>query len=143
MQKDFDKCDVCPLARQTRLPFPNSENRSSCIFDLLHLDVWGPFHVPTFDGYRMFLTIVNDHFRMTWIFLLKLKSDVVVVLRNFFQLVSTQFGKRVKVLRQIMALNLSTLIVMLCLHLLVLYIRKHVFTHHNKMGWWRGNTDIF
>ena len=79
--------------------FPNSENLSSCIFDLLHLDVWGPFHVPTFDGYKMFLTIVDDHSRMTWIFLLKLKSDVVVVLRNFFQLVSTQFGKRVKVLR--------------------------------------------
>jgi len=47
----------------------------------------------------MFLTIVDDHSRMTWIYLLKLKSDVVVVLRNFFQLVSTQFGKRVKVLR--------------------------------------------
>ena len=31
--------------------------------------------------------------------MLKLKSDMMVVLRNFFQLVSTQFGKRVKVLR--------------------------------------------
>ena len=45
--------------------FPNSENLSSCIFDLLPLDLWGPFHVSTFDGYKMFLTIVDDHSRKT------------------------------------------------------------------------------
>ncbi|XP_069145708.1 uncharacterized protein [Solanum lycopersicum] len=32
-------CEVCPLARQTRLPFPNSTSRSTNIFQLVHLDV--------------------------------------------------------------------------------------------------------
>ena len=33
-------CEICPLARQTRLPFPNSTSRSTSIFQLVHLDVW-------------------------------------------------------------------------------------------------------
>lgn len=95
----LDTCEICPLAKQSRLPFPDSNTRSVTVFDLLHLDVWGPFHVPTFDGNKLFLTIVDDYSRMTWIFLLKLKSDVVVVLRDFIKLVSTQFGKIVKKMR--------------------------------------------
>ena len=39
------KCDICPLARQTRLPFPHSTSSSTCIFQLLHMDVWGPYRV--------------------------------------------------------------------------------------------------
>nr|XP_016436402.1 PREDICTED: uncharacterized protein LOC107762549 [Nicotiana tabacum] len=40
-------CSVCPCARLTRLPFPSSTNKSTASFDLLHLDVWGPYN--TFD----------------------------------------------------------------------------------------------
>lgn len=33
-------CDVCPLSRQTRLPFPVSSSNSTTSFHLIHLDVW-------------------------------------------------------------------------------------------------------
>lgn len=79
--------------------FPFSETKSATVFYLLHLDVWGPFHVQTFDGYRLFLTIINDHSRITWVYLLKLKSDVFMILNNFIQLVKTQFHKTIKVVR--------------------------------------------
>lgn len=62
-------CHVCPLARQTKLPFPVSHNKSSAVFDLLHVDVWGPYRVPTIDGKRFFVTIVDDYSRLTWLFL--------------------------------------------------------------------------
>lgn len=95
----LNKCEICPLAKQTRLPFPDSDTRSDSVFDMLHLDVWGPYHVSTFDGNKMFLTIVDEYSRMTWIFLLKFKSDVIVVLRDLIKLVMTQFGKTVKKMR--------------------------------------------
>ena len=40
------------------------------------MDVWGPYSVPTLDGFKYFLTIVNDATRATWLFLMKSKSDV-------------------------------------------------------------------
>ena len=34
-------CLVCPLAKQSRIPFPLSQSISQYPFDLLHPDVWG------------------------------------------------------------------------------------------------------
>lgn len=47
-------CTVCPLAKQKRLPFPFDNKRSSHSFDLVHMDVWGPFSVLIYDGHRFF-----------------------------------------------------------------------------------------
>jgi len=85
-------CDVCPLARQVRLPFPISQSRSENCFDLIHLDVWGPYKAATHNKMRYFLTVVDDHSRWTWIFLMHLKSDVSTVLQNFILMINTQFG---------------------------------------------------
>lgn len=56
----------------------------------------GSFRLPTYDGNRFFVTVVDDATRMLWVFLIKLKSDVIVILRNFFTLVKTQFDVTVK-----------------------------------------------
>ena len=77
------------------MPFPSSSMKTSASFELLHLDVWGPYTTPTFDGNKYFLTIVDDFTRMTWLFLLKFKSDVCVSLQYFMKYVMTQFGKSV------------------------------------------------
>ena len=66
-----EPCYICPLAKQKRLPFGSSNNLSSCPFDLIHCDTWGPFHLPSHTGHRYFLTIVDDCTRFTWLFLLK------------------------------------------------------------------------
>ncbi|XP_075098851.1 uncharacterized protein LOC142175761 [Nicotiana tabacum] len=92
-------CSICPCARLTRLPFPSSTNKSAVSFDLLHLDIWGPYNTATINGNRYFLTVVDDYSRMTWIFLLKLKSDVCVVLHDFLMYVKTQFDKQFKCVR--------------------------------------------
>lgn len=39
--------------------------------------------MPTFDGNRFFLTVVDDFSRMTWVYLLKLKVDACVVIKQF------------------------------------------------------------
>ena len=43
-------CIVCPLAKQKRLPFPFDNKRAIHSFDLVHMDVWGPFSIPTTAG---------------------------------------------------------------------------------------------
>ena len=48
---DVSLCTVCPLAKQKRLPFPNKNHLVSSPFDLLHVDIWGPYHTATVEGY--------------------------------------------------------------------------------------------
>lgn len=51
----FDNnCTVCPMAKQTRLPFPLSSITTHAPFDLLHCDICGPHKVPTHSGARFF-----------------------------------------------------------------------------------------
>jgi len=44
------QCPICPLAKQTRAPFPKSNSRIDSIFSLIHADVWGPYHTENHDG---------------------------------------------------------------------------------------------
>ena len=59
------------MARKTRMPFPESTSTTTTIFELLHVDLWGPYHIPTHDGYHYFLTMVDDYSRSTWTQLLR------------------------------------------------------------------------
>ncbi|KAM0003129.1 putative RNA-directed DNA polymerase [Helianthus debilis subsp. tardiflorus] len=43
-------CDICHRAKQVRVPFPLSEHKSKSVGDLIHLDVWGPYKVTSYDG---------------------------------------------------------------------------------------------
>lgn len=92
-------CDACCKARQTRLPFPIHMNKSLHVFDLIHCDIWGPYRSKSLSGAHYFLTLVDDYSRVTWVFLMKFKSETRDYLLYFFQWVQTQFNSKVKVLR--------------------------------------------
>lgn len=62
------------MARQTRISFPDRTITNTKILELLHIDLWGPFHVPTHDGYHYFLTVIDDHSSSTWKQLLQSKT---------------------------------------------------------------------
>lgn len=68
-------------------------------FTFVHMDLWGPYKIATWDNKHYFLTVVDDYSRYTWIYLLKLKSEVIVAIKSFFSMVKTQFGVMVKVLK--------------------------------------------
>ena len=92
-------CSICPLAKQKHLPYISQNNICENVFDLLHIDIWGPFSVPTTEGYRYFLTIVDDQSRLTWIYLLRTKSEVLKVFPDFLKMVETQYKAVVKGVR--------------------------------------------
>lgn len=95
----LESCPVCPLAKQKMLPFVSNNNLSSSSFDLIHIDIWGPFSVESIDGFRYFLTTVDDCTRFTWTYMLRNKSDVSTIMSSFIKLVQTQYQTNIKSIR--------------------------------------------
>ena len=79
--KDHTHCTMCLLAKHTKLPFSVSTTMSRSAFELLHCDIWGPYRVPTHNGKRFFVTIVDHYSRYTWVFLIASKVVTVVVFK--------------------------------------------------------------
>jgi len=93
------QCPICPLAKQSHTPFPSSSSCASELFSLIHVDIWGPYHMVNHDGSRYFLTIVDDYSRATWIFLMKSKNQACSHLKSFITLFKNQFGKSIQRIR--------------------------------------------
>lgn len=75
-QDTTDPCDICFLAKQTRSAFPSSSNKAQSLFQLIHCDIWGPYSIPSTTSASYFLSIIDDFFRATWVFMLAQKSEV-------------------------------------------------------------------
>ena len=94
--ESFD-CDVCEFVKYKRSTFPTNNNkRSPEPFHLIHSDIWGPFLVLNIFVVRWFVSFIDDCTRVSWIFLLKQKSYVSLVLPNFHNMVKNQFGVTIK-----------------------------------------------
>ena len=61
------ECNVCPLAKRKRLPFPHSINTSLSCFDLVHANIWGHYSTLTLSSSKYFLTLVDDCSKCTWV----------------------------------------------------------------------------
>ncbi|XP_074315655.1 uncharacterized protein LOC141651863 [Silene latifolia] len=93
------QCETCVLAKMHQLPFNRSNSRPLHAFDLIHIDLWGHYRHATFTGASYFLTIVDDHTRVTWNFLLKDKLQVYDTIKGFITQVNTQYNGVVKIVR--------------------------------------------
>nr|GMD52674.1 uncharacterized protein LOC109178736 [Ipomoea batatas] len=102
LKRRFSKQDLFRIAEIKSNPF-----------DLLHMDIWGPYKVATTHGYHYFLTILDDHSRAVWVYLMKLKSEVRSLITGFCSLVENQFGTSVKCIRTD---NVSSSNEQTCLH---------------------------
>ena len=91
-------CDTCVMAKSHRSVFYSHDNKIDAPFALVHSDVWGLTPLSTHNGMKWFITFVDDSTRMTWVYLLRHKSDVCVVYRLFHQMVLTQFGISIKII---------------------------------------------
>ncbi|XP_075076668.1 uncharacterized protein LOC107795030 [Nicotiana tabacum] len=91
----------------TKKPFPVSTIKSRNVFDLIHIDTSGPYKSNTYNGFRYFLTIVDDYSRGTWAFLLSSKSNAFSMLKSFLSMVARQFNANVKMIRSDNALELG------------------------------------
>ena len=102
------QCSICSKARQQRLPFPHSQIHSTHIFELIHIDLWGPYRVQTYNGYQYFMTIADDYRRSTWTHLITCKSNVLPLIRAFVEMVKTQYHATVQTIRSDNAFELGS-----------------------------------
>ncbi|KAB2594907.1 hypothetical protein D8674_030357 [Pyrus ussuriensis x Pyrus communis] len=89
----------CIQGKMSRLPFPVRTARCTSPFQKVHTDVWGPTPVRSIEGYRYYVTFVDEYTRFVWIFLMSNKSDVFTIFVQFYQFVLTQFGIPIKSLQ--------------------------------------------
>lgn len=92
-------CEICARSKQHRLPFQISNTCTKNAFDLLHIDLWEPHHEKSTSGSQYLLTLVDDHTRSVWTFLLSHKTIVVTTLKHFFAMIKTQYSCNVKSVR--------------------------------------------
>jgi len=92
-------CQVCHYAKQHRIPFPDITSCTTYIFELIHVDIWSPYSHSTYNGYKYFLTIVDDYSRAPWTHLLATKSNAFPILKSFLTFVQIQFHTIVKTIR--------------------------------------------
>ncbi|GJS62631.1 retrotransposon protein, putative, ty3-gypsy subclass [Tanacetum coccineum] len=69
--------EICQRAKKTREPFPLSDHISKLLDDLMHLYLWGPYMVTSSEGFKYFLTVVDDYTRVVWDYVTK-KADTNV-----------------------------------------------------------------
>jgi len=90
---------VCPRAKQYRENFSLSEKNASSVFELVHIDLWGPYRTLSSCRARYYLTIVDDHSREVWVYLLCNKTEIETMFMRFVSFVDRQFDKKIDKVR--------------------------------------------
>lgn len=93
------KCETCVFGKQTRSQYPAKAYMESKLFNLIHCDIWGPSRVLNVNGCRWFVIFIDDHTRVTWIYLMKHKSELASIFKRFVLLIQNQFNVTVKTFR--------------------------------------------
>jgi hypothetical protein len=77
-----------------QLPYGKSNNVSRFPWELIYSDVWGPAPVSV-GRYTYYVSFIDDFSKYTWIYLIKHKSDVFQVFKNFQNLVERKFDRKI------------------------------------------------
>ncbi|CAI7896889.1 unnamed protein product [Closterium sp. NIES-53] len=92
-------CPTCMQAKFTRYPFSSSEATAKAPLDEVVMDMAGPLKLGA-AGAEYFLTLVDVYTRMTWVYLLSKKSDVVETVKtDWLPMVERQQYRLVKAIR--------------------------------------------
>ena len=70
-------CESCVQGKSHRLPFQQSSvERTSNPLELIHSDVCGKVRTQSLGSGEYFVTVLDDHTRYVWVYILKQKREV-------------------------------------------------------------------
>jgi len=99
---DVDKffCESCVYAKATRKSVPRKRegDRATEFADEVHSDLWGKSPIESRGGKRYWITFTDDKTRLTWLNLLRRKSEAFKSYKTFEAWIETQFQRRIKTL---------------------------------------------
>jgi hypothetical protein len=82
-------CEACVLGKHQRNFF--SKKKASYhvkrVIELIHTDIYGSIIPNFYDNHRYFMNFSDDFSRKTWIYFLKVKSEVFSIFKKFKVLV--------------------------------------------------------
>ncbi|KAJ2911310.1 hypothetical protein MD484_g9104, partial [Candolleomyces efflorescens] len=91
-------CEPCLAGKMHSSFFPSTGHRAAAPLNLIHSDLSGPMSVSTPEGYRYWVTFIDDHTRFQVVMLLKQKSGVFSAFQSFKVLAENQLGRSIKAL---------------------------------------------
>ena len=91
-------CEACQLGKVHKQHCLATETKTKKVLELIHTDLWGPSLTVLRNGYRYYISFIDDYSRYTWIYPLKLKSEAFEVFKLFKIQVENQFNTQVKML---------------------------------------------
>ncbi|GJR43097.1 kinase-like domain, phloem protein 2-like protein [Tanacetum coccineum] len=89
-------CEHCVIEKQKRVSFLKAIYQTKGTLDHLHADCWGPSRVPSLSGARYILSIIDDFSRMTWVFMMKHKSEAFKKFKLWKILIENQTRRKIK-----------------------------------------------
>ncbi|KAI5354684.1 hypothetical protein L3X38_007579 [Prunus dulcis] len=93
-------CAGCQMGKQHRDWFPKEQAwRAKNPLELIHTDLCGPMQNESIAGNKYFMLLIDDHTRMSWVYLLRHKSEALNCFRKFKAMVELQCDFKVKCLR--------------------------------------------
>ncbi|KAH9659677.1 hypothetical protein KPL70_023950 [Citrus sinensis] len=88
-KQKLEFCNACQLGKLHQFHFSATDIKSKYPLELIHTDLWGPASVLSMEGYRYYISFVDDYTRYCWIFPLVLKSNALGTFKNFKTLPKT------------------------------------------------------
>lgn len=135
---------TCILAKSHRAPYPLSMNKSTTTFALIHSNVWGLSPVSIMMGIGWFVIYVDDCTRMTWLYLLKHKDEVLSVFKPSMLWSRPSFQANSWFFFLTMVANMLIIASMIISNNTVSFMRPHdVLKLHSKMVLLRKKIGIF
>ncbi|CAL1378920.1 unnamed protein product [Linum trigynum] len=92
-------CTSCVEAKTVNISYPSSTTVITDPFHIIHTDLWGPSPTISRRGYRYFALFIDHATRFTWVYFLRLKSELKSVATDFLKMIQTQFDRPVKIIR--------------------------------------------
>ena len=119
------KYENCEYAKQHRASFPVQIYEKSCPFILIHSDIQGPSRVKTNTRVHWFITFIDDHTRVCWMYLLKEKLEAAGVFKQFHKMILNQIETNIKILCTDNGREY-------CSNILGEYLQKEGIIHHSS-----------
>ena len=93
-------CEACQYGKLHQSVFSLTRSlHTTEPFQVKHMDVWGPTSYLSIEGYRFYITFVDDFTRYTWIYPFHLKSETATICLQFHRMIERQFDTKVKCFR--------------------------------------------
>jgi hypothetical protein len=92
-------CEACLTGKMTSALCPSSTRQSLAPLELVHSDLHGPLPVPSPEGYRYWITFLDDRTKLHAVHFLKQKSNTFDAFKTFKVYAENQVNAKIKALQ--------------------------------------------